>query len=198
MLQEITYLKDKVQCFQGLPQAYEDAHTLWELATEEEDESMAAEIASFLRQLEKKIDQLELDMLLSGPYDSHGAILSLHAGTGGTEAQDWCEMLYRMYQRYADSMGFKCEVLDFLGADEAGIKSVTLAVNGKNAYGYLKSEKGVHRLVRMSPFDASASVIPLLPRWMLFPRWKMTMKLRLTRKISKWILIVPAARAASM
>lgn len=155
MLQEITYLKDKVQCFQGLPQAYEDAHTLWELATEEEDETMASEIAASLRQLEKKIDQLELDMLLSGPYDSHGAILSLHAGTGGTEAQDWCEMLYRMYQRYADSMGFKCEVLDFLGADEAGIKSVTLAVNGKNAYGYLKSEKGVHRLVRMSPFDAS-------------------------------------------
>jgi len=154
-LQNITYLKDRLQDFQKLPRELEDAQTLWDLAMEVEDETMSAEIAALLGSFERHIEKLELEMLLSGPYDNHGAILSLHAGTGGTEAQDWCEMLLRMYLRYCEDMGFRVEMLDTLAGEEAGIKSVTFAANGTNAYGYLKSEKGVHRLVRMSPFDAS-------------------------------------------
>jgi len=133
----------------------EDAETLWELAVETQDESMEAEIEKALKNWFKKLEQLELETLLSGPYDSHRAIISLHAGAGGTEAQDWVAMLLRMYTRYCEKRGFKIETLDFLVGDEAGIKSVTLGVEGQNAYGYLKSEKGVHRLVRISPFDAS-------------------------------------------
>jgi len=133
----------------------EDAETLWELAVETQDESMEAEIEKALKNWFKKLEQLELETLLSGPYDSHRAIISLHAGAGGTEAQDWVSMLLRMYTRYCEKRGFKIETLDFLVGDEAGIKSVTLGVEGQNAYGYLKSEKGVHRLVRISPFDAS-------------------------------------------
>ena len=154
-MQQITYLKDRLQAFQKLPPEWDDLQTLWELAMEEKDESSTTEISKGLAALERQIDKLELDMLLSGPYDSHGAILSLHAGTGGTEAQDWCSMLLRMYLRYCEDMGFKIEMLDSLAGEEAGLKSVTFAVNGSNAYGYLKSEKGVHRLVRMSPFDTS-------------------------------------------
>ncbi len=155
ILQNITYLKDRLQDFQKLPRELEDVQALWDLATEAEDESMAGEIAALLGSFQRHIEKLELEMLLSGAYDNHGAILSLHAGTGGTEAQDWCEMLLRMYLRYCEDMGFKVEMLDTLAGEEAGIKSVTFAANGTNAYGYLKSEKGVHRLVRMSPFDAS-------------------------------------------
>lgn len=155
VLQQITYLKERLHTFQKLPPEWEDLQTLWDLAMEEKDESSAVEISKGLAALERQMDKLELDMLLSGPYDSHGAILSLHAGTGGTEAQDWCSMLLRMYLRYCEGMGFKTEMLDSLAGEEAGLKSVTFAVNGNNAYGYLKSEKGVHRLVRMSPFDTS-------------------------------------------
>ncbi len=154
-MQQITQLKNSVSNFTSMVSGLEDAETLWELAVETQDESMEAEIEKALKNWFKKLEQLELETLLSGPYDSHRAIISLHAGAGGTEAQDWVSMLLRMYTRYCEKRGFKIETLDFLVGDEAGIKSVTLGVEGQNAYGYLKSEKGVHRLVRISPFDAS-------------------------------------------
>ncbi len=154
-MQQITQLKNSVSNFTSMVPGLEDAETLWELAVETQDESMEAEIEKALKNWFKKLEQLELETLLSGPYDSHRAIISLHAGAGGTEAQDWVAMLLRMYTRYCEKRGFKIETLDFLVGDEAGIKSVTLGVEGQNAYGYLKSEKGVHRLVRISPFDAS-------------------------------------------
>ena len=127
-----------------------------ELANEEEDESLVDEINAEVDELETKAKEMEINTLLSGEYDANNAILSLHAGAGGTEAQDWTQMLYRMYTRWAERHHFTVKVMDYLDGDEAGIKSVTFQVNGLNAYGYLKSEKGVHRLVRISPFDASA------------------------------------------
>jgi len=134
---------------------YEDLQTLWEMGLEEKDESVEGEVRGLLASLVRAIDALELEVLLSGPYDGHAAIISLHAGAGGTEAQDWVEMLMRMYTRYCERQGFKVEYLDYLPGDEAGVKSVSLSVEGTNAFGYLKSEKGVHRLVRISPFDTN-------------------------------------------
>lgn len=129
--------------------------TLYQLAVEENDESLEPEIEEGVKKLKHHLDGLELEILLSDPYDRNNAILTLHAGAGGTEAQDWVSMLYRMYVRYGERQGFKVETMDLLPGDEAGIKSVTLSYSGENAYGYSKSEKGVHRLVRISPFDAS-------------------------------------------
>ena len=134
----------------------EDLQTLYELAAEEEDESLEPEIEQDCRRLEKALERLEIEVLFSGPYDDHNCILTLHAGAGGTEAQDWADMLYRMYSRFCEKNGFKCEVLDFLDGEEAGLKSITLGIEGPHAYGHFRSEKGVHRLVRISPFDASA------------------------------------------
>ena len=128
---------------------------MWELGLEEDDESVEGEVSAQLKGWAKQLESMELEVLLSGPYDSHSAIISLHAGAGGTEAQDWVSMLMRMYTRYCERAGYKVEVMDFLAGDEAGVKSVTLSIEGINAYGYLKSEKGVHRLVRISPFDAN-------------------------------------------
>ena len=122
---------------------------------EENDESVEGEVSAQLRRWTKQLEAMELEVLLSGPYDSHAAIISLHAGAGGTEAQDWVSMLMRMYTRYCERAGYKVEMMDFLAGDEAGVKSVTLSIEGINAYGYLKSEKGVHRLVRISPFDTN-------------------------------------------
>ena len=122
---------------------------------EENDPAMIPEIQEMLDEFVKELEELRTKTLLSGEYDGCNAILKLNAGAGGTEAMDWCSMLYRMYQRWADKKGFTTEVLDFLDGDEAGLKSITLQVNGENAYGYLKSEKGVHRLVRISPFNAA-------------------------------------------
>jgi peptide chain release factor 2 len=128
---------------------------LWELATEEGDERLAPEIESGLRALRQSLDEFELKVILSGPHDAKAAILSIHPGAGGTESQDWAQMLMRMYLRWAERAGYPAEVVDLLPGEEAGVKSVTIEVTGEYAYGYLKGETGVHRLVRISPFDAS-------------------------------------------
>jgi len=133
----------------------DDLYTLCEMAIEENDESMLDELVADYASFENALEEARLSTLLSGEYDSCGAILSFHAGAGGTEAQDWAEMLYRMYTRWAERHGFKYKLLDYLDGEEAGLKSATIAIDGENAYGYLKSENGIHRLVRISPFDAS-------------------------------------------
>lgn len=148
-------MQRRVEAYASVAGSFEDASTLWQLGMEESDESLAKEVAVGIHELNRRLDELELELLLNGPYDRANAVISLHAGAGGTEAQDWVEMLLRMYSRWADEKGYKIETLDMLSGDEAGVKSVTLLVGGDNAYGYLKSEKGVHRLVRISPFDAS-------------------------------------------
>ena len=153
-MKELKNLKDTVEECNGLSAQYEDILTLIELGYEENDESMVEEIRNELNDFISQFEELRIGTLLSGEYDKNNAILKLNAGAGGTESCDWCGMLYRMYTRWAERKGFALEVLDFLDGDEAGIKSVTFQVNGTNAYGYLKSEKGVHRLVRISPFNA--------------------------------------------
>lgn len=154
-MQKLTALKEKVNLYEGLRQEIEDLATLRELGLEEDDHSVAGEINKGLKKLQEKLDELELALLLKGPYDKENAIIALHAGAGGTEAQDWVEMLLRMYTRWAESRGYKVEILDFLQGDEAGVKSVTIQISGEYAFGYMQSEKGVHRLVRISPFDTS-------------------------------------------
>ncbi|WP_354500340.1 peptide chain release factor 2 [Paenibacillus favisporus] len=155
VIAEMNAVKSSVDEYEKLQQEYDDASMMAELADEEGDESLAAEIAEAVESLMKKLDDFELKLLLSQPYDKMNAILELHPGAGGTESQDWGQMLLRMYTRWAEKHGFKVETLDYLPGDEAGIKSVTLLIKGFNAYGYLKAEKGVHRLVRISPFDSS-------------------------------------------
>ena len=139
---------------EGLETQYEDIETLIEMGYEEEDADLAADIRKELDEFIATFEDIRIGTLLSDEYDGYNAILKLNAGAGGTESCDWCSMLYRMYTRWAERKGFSVEVLDYLDGDEAGIKSVTFQVNGTNAYGYLKSEKGVHRLVRISPFNA--------------------------------------------
>lgn len=153
-MKELKNTKDTVELINHLSNQYEDIETLIEMGNEEEDPDMAAEIRSELDSFTTELEELRISTLLSGEYDKDGAILKLNAGAGGTESCDWCSMLYRMYTRWAEKKGFNVEVLDYLDGDEAGIKSVTFQINGLNAYGYLKSEKGVHRLVRISPFNA--------------------------------------------
>ena len=153
-MKELKNLKDIVDTINGLESQYEDIETLIELGNEEEDAQLAADIRQELDDFISKYEDIRISTLLSEEYDSDNAILKLNAGAGGTESCDWCSMLYRMYTRWAERKGFSVEVLDYLDGDEAGIKSVTFQVNGTNAYGYLKSEKGVHRLVRISPFNA--------------------------------------------
>lgn len=154
-MKELKNLKDTVEKYQSLAQAYEDVETMIEMGYEENDESLIPEIQEMLDTFIKEFEALKISTLLSAEYDNSGAILTLHAGAGGTEACDWTSMLFRMYCRWADQHGFSTEVLDYLDGDEAGIKSVTVQINGENAYGYLKSERGVHRLVRISPFNAN-------------------------------------------
>lgn len=153
-MKELKNLKDTKQLCETLRTQYSDIETLIEMGYEEEDPEMAAEIRGELDAFINELDELRIGTLLSGEYDKDNAILKLNAGAGGTESCDWCGMLYRMYTRWAEKKGFAVEVLDYLDGEEAGIKSVTFQVNGENAYGYLKSEKGVHRLVRISPFNA--------------------------------------------
>ncbi len=155
VLQKIKQLKHKVESYDKLHGQWEDLMTLVELGNEEEDLSVLDEVKSGLKDLQSNVESMTLQTLLSGEYDANNAILTLHAGAGGTEAQDWAEMLFRMYSRWAEKSGYDVTVLDILEGDEAGIKSVTFRVAGLNAYGYCKAEKGVHRLVRISPFDAS-------------------------------------------
>ena len=154
--QVVTQLKDEVGIFRSLERRVEDLEVMWELAMEEEDADIVGEIEQSLASVRTDLEHLELGMLLSGEYDANNAILTLHAGAGGTEAQDWTSMLLRMFGRFAERSGFNVDVLDYQPGDEAGVKSVTLGINGHNAYGYMKSEKGVHRLVRISPFDSNA------------------------------------------
>jgi peptide chain release factor 2 len=154
-MKELKSLKDDVETFAKLQSQFEDIETLIELANEEADASLVEEAEAELLEFETVLEGIRMKTLLSGAYDKNNAILSLHAGAGGTESCDWAAMLYRMFTRWAAGRGFGVEVLDSLDGDEAGIKSITFQVNGENAYGYLKSEKGVHRLVRISPFNAA-------------------------------------------
>jgi peptide chain release factor 2 len=155
VLRKLNNVKAKVEKYHKIYKHYEDVNTLLELALETEDPELVQELKQESRMLKQNLDNMKLETLLSGKYDDRNAILSMHAGAGGTEAQDWVEMLLRMYTRWAEGKGYTVTTLDFLPGDEAGVKSVTLSISGQNAYGYLKSEKGVHRLVRISPFDAA-------------------------------------------
>jgi len=154
--QELAALKGGVDTYKGLMAKYEDAETLYEMGIEEGDASMEDDIRAELDLIAEGLETLQLEVLLSGDYDANDAILTLHAGAGGTEAQDWTQMLLRMYGRWAERHGFTVETADLQPGDEAGVKSATLFIKGHNAYGFLKSEKGVHRLVRISPFDSQA------------------------------------------
>ena len=154
--QKIKRLENKIKKYDHLVTDWEDTLTLCEMAQEEDDASQLDEVASGYETLEKEIGDRRLAALLTGEYDANNAILTFHAGAGGTEAQDWTEMLYRMYTRWAERHGFTYQLLDYEDGDEAGIKSASILIEGDNAYGYLKSENGVHRLVRVSPFDANA------------------------------------------
>lgn len=154
--QQIKRLESKVRKYDRLVSDWEDTLTLCEMAQEEDDASQLPEVTSGYEALEKEINERRLAALLSGEYDANNAILTFHAGAGGTEAQDWTEMLYRMYTRWAERHGYTYQLMDYEAGDEAGIKSATILIEGENAYGYLKSENGVHRLVRVSPFDANA------------------------------------------
>ena len=155
VMQRVKQLKDKVATFDALASEYDDVLTLVELGVEEDDESVYDEAQKLAKAFMEKYESLRVATLLSGEYDANNAIVTLHSGAGGTEACDWVSLLYRMYCRWAEKHGYGLEVLDYLDGEEAGIKSVTIQINGENAYGYLKSEKGVHRLVRISPFDSS-------------------------------------------
>ena len=155
VLQRTKQLKDKVANYAALYTMFEDVVTTIEMAEEMEDESLFPEVQEGFTAFEKELDRQTLSTLLSGEYDRNNAILSFHAGAGGTEAMDWTQMLIRMYEHWADNMGFKHKILDFLDGEDAGVKSAEMLIEGENAYGYLKSENGVHRLVRVSPFDAS-------------------------------------------
>ena len=156
VLQRTKQLKGKLENHAKLTGQWEDLTTLVEMAAEEEDESLLPEITEGYGQLESALEEASLATLLTGEYDANNAILTLHAGAGGTEAQDWCQMLFRMYTRWGERHNFTVKTLDYEDGDEAGIKSAAISIEGENAYGFLKSENGVHRLVRISPFDANA------------------------------------------
>ena len=155
VVQKTAILKAKIESYNRLVADYHDAMTLIELANEEEDASLVDECTESVERIAAEIDKQRLATLLTGEYDAKNAILTFHAGAGGTEAQDWAEMLYRMYTHWTERHGFSYKILDYLDGDEAGLKSASIQINGQNAYGFLKGEAGVHRLVRISPFDAS-------------------------------------------
>ena len=155
VLKETSKLKNKVSAYEGLCGDFDDTLTLIEMADEEGDESLISEVTESVDRVLKTIEDMRMSTLLSGEYDGKNAILTFHAGAGGTEAQDWAEMLFRMYNHWADAHGFQAKTIDYLDGEEAGLKSAVLLIEGENAYGYMKSEAGVHRLVRVSPFDSS-------------------------------------------
>ncbi len=155
-IQQLAQLRDQLKGWQELGQQLEELQLWYQLVQEEGTEGESAkELSKGIKALQNGLEKLELELLLSGPYDQNNAIITLHPGAGGTESQDWAEMLFRMYSRWAEKRRYSVEILDYLAGDEAGIKSVTMLIKGSNAYGYLKAEKGVHRLVRISPFDSS-------------------------------------------
>ena len=156
VLQRTKQLKNKLENHERLTAQWEDLTTLVEMAMEEDDGSLLAEVEEGYAKLESALEEANLATLLTGEYDASSAILTLHAGAGGTEAQDWCQMLYRMYTRWAERHSFTVKTLDYEDGDEAGLKSAAISIEGENAYGFLRSEHGVHRLVRISPFDANA------------------------------------------
>ena len=155
VMKTVKNLKDTLAAFDTVEEEYEELGVLIEMADEENDSSLVPEIAELLDQFKEHFETLRIQTLLSGEFDKDNAVVTLHAGAGGTESCDWTGMLFRMYSRWAEKKGFSVEILDYLEGDEAGVKSVTMQINGENAYGYLKSEKGVHRLVRISPFNAA-------------------------------------------
>lgn len=155
VIDEANFLKNTVNKFEALIEQAEDLEVMYEMVKEENDTELFAELRQDVKTLTKKLADYEIELLLNEPYDKNNAILELHPGAGGTESQDWASILLRMYTRWAESKNFKVETLNYLAGEEAGVKSVTLLIKGHNAYGYLKAEKGVHRLVRISPFDAS-------------------------------------------
>ena len=155
ILQRTSSLKNKVASYEELKGLFDDTLVMIELADEEGDESLFDECQESVNEFKSKLDTMTLSTLLTGEYDSNNAILTFHAGAGGTEAQDWASMLFRMYNRWGERHGFKVTTTDYLDGDEAGLKSATIIIEGENAYGYMKSEAGVHRLVRVSPFDAA-------------------------------------------
>ena len=154
--QRVKNLRDKIEGQEKRKTQWEDLITLCELGNEMEDESLVSEVEEGFAKLESAIEEAKMSTLFTGEYDNSNAILTFHAGAGGTEAQDWAQMLFRMYTRWAERHGFTCKTLDYLDGDEAGLKSATILIDGENAYGHLRSEHGVHRLVRVSPFDANA------------------------------------------
>lgn len=155
VINESNNLKNYISSFEEIEERYEDMEVSYELVKEEKDQELFDELNEEMTTFLNDINDFELQLLLNEPYDANNAILELHPGAGGTESQDWASMLLRMYQRWAEDKGYKVETLDYLPGEEAGVKSVTLLIKGHNAYGYLKTEKGVHRLVRISPFDSS-------------------------------------------
>jgi peptide chain release factor 2 len=155
LLQEANVLKDDIARFRKINEDYEELKVVLELSEESGDPELIVEFKDGLSKLSSALEKWQQENLLNDPLDKRNALVSLHAGAGGTEAQDWVELLFRMYGRWAVQHGFKVEVLDYLAGDEAGIKSITFLVTGKSAYGYMKAERGVHRLVRISPFDSS-------------------------------------------
>lgn len=148
-------LEAKIERYEKMQTQWEDMMTIIEMAQEENDDSMLEELTAGVQELEEKMEEARLETLLTGEYDSNNALVSFQAGAGGTEAQDWCQMLYRMYTRWAERHGFTYKILDYLDGDEAGLKSASIMIEGTNAYGFMKSESGVHRLVRVSPFDSA-------------------------------------------
>lgn len=155
VLQDKKAIERKLTRYDALVEKLEEIEVLEELDKEDPDTDLQGEIADRVQDIKKDLDAFELETILSGPYDNNNAILTIHPGAGGTESQDWGDMLYRMYVRYGERVGDKVEVLDYQAGDEAGLKSATILIKGENAYGYLKAEKGVHRMVRISPFDSS-------------------------------------------
>lgn len=162
VIQESNGLKSYVDSFEEMEETLDNLEVSYELVKEENDQELFEDLQSELKDFKERVNKFELQLLLSEPYDANNAILELHPGAGGTESQDWASMLLRMYQRWAESHSFSVETIDYLPGDEAGVKSVTLLIKGHNVYGYLKAEKGVHRLVRISPFDSSGDGIHLL------------------------------------
>ncbi|KUK10983.1 MAG: Peptide chain release factor 2 [Clostridia bacterium 41_269] len=155
VMRKITDIRDKLDSYYELKKRFEDAYAVWEMGLEEGEESLFEDLSEEIKEIDRKLKEMEIEVLLNGPYDKNDAIISLHAGAGGTEAQDWVDMLFRMYSRWVEKKGMRLEIVDHLPGEEAGTKSLTAVVKGDYAYGYLKAERGVHRLVRISPFDAS-------------------------------------------
>lgn len=179
---ELGQVQDIVAVWEKNFEGLEEADMLLDMALEEQDDDTYQEVVNSLGDLQERIDQVELECMFSGEHDSSNAILTIHAGAGGTEAQDWVQILMRMYLRWAEDKGFKADILDYLAGDEAGVKSVTILIKGKHAYGYMRSELGIHRLVRISPFDASGRRHTSFASVMVLPELDDTIEVNIDEK----------------